>query len=309
MHNCTSQSMKIAYIILAHKYPEQLKRLIHRLNTEDVSFFIHIDKKVEAKIYHQVVTLLKDFTNVFFLKRFNSGWGSFDAVRASLEGIKSIVKTGIDFDYVIHLSGQDYPIKSNTHIKKFLEQNKGKEFIEYFPLPCNKWEGGGLRRIEYWHIRWGNRYIAIPEKREFKSAIHSFIYSFLISFLPKKRNFFEGFTLYGGSAFWCLTGECIKYIDNFVKRSPKFVNRFNYTHITDEIFYQILILNSTFQDKIINDHLRYIDWENINALHPRILGTNDFENIKQSEKLFARKFDQIVEPHILDMIDEMIYKR
>ncbi|MGF1986665.1 MAG: hypothetical protein RMY62_002115 [Nostoc sp. ZfuVER08] len=60
--------MKIAYIILAHKYPEQLKRLIHRLNTENVSFFIHIDKKVEAKIYHQVVTLLKDFTNVFFSK-------------------------------------------------------------------------------------------------------------------------------------------------------------------------------------------------------------------------------------------------
>lgn len=298
--------MKIAYIILAHKYPEQLARLIHQLNTGEVSFFIHIDKKTDQKIYHQVVTLFKDFPNVYLLKRFDSGWGSFDAVRASLEGIKSIVKTGTYFDYVIHLSGQDYPIKSNAHIKRFLEQNKGKEFLEYFPLPCTKWKGGGLRRIEYWHIRWKDEYICIPEKRQFKSGISSLLYSLLISLLPKKRKFPEGFALYGGSAFWCLTGECVKYIDDFVKQNPKFINRFNYTLLADELFYQILILNSPFKDKIINDHLRYLDWGNVNALHPRILEKNDFEKIRRSEKLFARKFDLTIDPDILDPIDQMV---
>jgi Holliday junction resolvasome RuvABC DNA-binding subunit len=86
--------MRIAYIILAHKYPEQLVRLISKLNTDDVSFFIHIDKKTDQKIYHQIVTQLKDFSNVSFIKRYHLGWGSFDIVRASLEGIKSIVETG-----------------------------------------------------------------------------------------------------------------------------------------------------------------------------------------------------------------------
>ncbi|MCF2149621.1 beta-1,6-N-acetylglucosaminyltransferase [Desmonostoc muscorum LEGE 12446] len=298
--------MKIAYIIVAHKYPEQLARLIHQLNTEDVSFFIHIDKKVEPKIYHQVLTQLNDFPNVYFLKRFHSGWGSFDAVKATLEGMKSIVKTGISFDYVIHLSGQDYPIKSNAQIKTFLEQNKGKEFIEYFPLPCSKWKGGGLRRIDYWHIRWKDEYICIPEKRKFKSPINSLLYSFLILFLPKKRKFLEGFALYGGSAFWCLTGECVKYIDDFVKQNPKLINSFNYTFIADELFYQIVILNSPFKDKIINNHLRYIDWGNFNALHPRILEKKDFEKIRESEKLFARKFDLTIDPDILDMIDQIL---
>ncbi|MBW4676846.1 MAG: beta-1,6-N-acetylglucosaminyltransferase [Desmonostoc geniculatum HA4340-LM1] len=298
--------MKIAYIILAHKYPEQLARLIHQLNTEDVSFFIHIDKKGDRKIYDRVITLLNDFPNVSFLKRFNSGWGSFDAVKATLEGIKSIVKTGIYFDYVIHLSGQDYPIKSNAQIKRFLEHSKGKEFLEYFPLPCSKWKGGGLRRVDYWHIRWKDEYICIPEKREFKSAINSLLYSFLISFLPKKRKFLEGFALYGGSAFWCLSGECVKYIDDFVKQNPKLINSFNYTFIADELFYQIVILNSPFKDKIINNHLRYLDWGNVNALHPRILEKKDFEKIRESEKLFARKFDLTIDPDILDMIDQIL---
>ena len=303
--------MRIAYIILAYKYPEQLVRLISKLNTDDVSFFLHIDKKTDKKIYEQVLTQLKDFPNVSFIKRYNSAWGSFDIVRASLEGIKSVVETGTEFDYVIHLSGQDYLIKSNEQIKKFFQENNGKEFIEYLPLPCSKWgwKNGGLTRVEYWHIRWKGEYFCIPQKREFKSPINSFLYSLLISLLPKRRKFPEGFALYGGSQFWCLTGECIKWINDFVKQNPKFVNRFNYTYCTDELFYQTLIVNSPFKEKIINACLTYVEWPNINAWHPKILEKNDFEKISESEKLFARKFDLTRDSDILDMIDKMILSK
>ncbi|MCC5624634.1 hypothetical protein [Nostoc sp. CHAB 5715] len=73
--------MRIAYIILAHKYPEQLKRLVSQLNRDDVCFFIHIYKKADSQIYAQIFTQFDEFTNVFFIKRYNSGWGSFDAFR------------------------------------------------------------------------------------------------------------------------------------------------------------------------------------------------------------------------------------
>ncbi|MDF5719180.1 MAG: beta-1,6-N-acetylglucosaminyltransferase [Rhizonema sp. PD37] len=298
--------IKIAYIILAHKYPEQLLRLIYRLNTDDVSFFIHIDKKADDKFYHQVRTQLKNFPNVSFIKRYDLAWGSFDIVRASLEGIKSIVETGTDFDYVIYFSGQDYLIKSNEQIKKFFQENKGKEFIQYFPLPYSFWYNGGLTRLESWHIHWKNKYFCIPGKREFKSRINSFLYSLLISFLPKRREFPEGFALYGGSAFWCLTGESIKWINDFVKQNPKFVNSFNYTYCPDELFYHILIANSPFKEKIINTRLTYLEWPNYDSLHPKILEKNDFEKIRESEKLFARKFDMTVDTDILDMIDQVI---
>ena len=298
--------MKIAYVILAHKYPEQLVRLIYKLNTDDVSFFIHIDKKADYKIYHHVLTQLKDLPNVSFIKRYHLTWGSFDIVKASLEGIKSIIETGTYFDYVIYLSGQDYLIKSNEQIKKFLQENKGREFLEFFLLPCDKWYKGGLTRLESWYIRWKDKDFFIPKKREFKSRINSFLYSLLILLLPKRHKFPEGFALYGGSAFWCLTGESIKWINDFVKQNPKFVNRFNYTYCPDELFYQILIVNSPFKDKIINTRLTYVEWSNLNALHPKILEKNDFDKIRDSENLFARKFDMTIDPDILDMIDKMI---
>ena len=299
--------MRIAYIILAHNSPEQLVRLIFKLNTDDVSFFIHIDKKTDKTIYSQIFNQLNKLPNVFFVKRYNSYWGSFNLVKATLEAINLIGKTGLEFEYVIFLSGQDYLIKTNAYIKRFLQENQGKEFIEYFPLPDNQWKEGGLIRIEYWHIYWNDQYFCIPEKREFKSPIVSFLYSFLILPLVKKRKLPEGFAIYGGSQFWCLTGECIKWINIFVKQNPKFVKRFNYTYCTDEIFFQTLILNSPFKDKVVNDNLKYIDWGgDINAYHPIILEKKDFEKIRESEKLFARKFAQSKDSDILDMIDKMI---
>ena len=299
--------MRIAYIILAHNSPEQLVRLIFKLNTDDVSFFIHIDKKTDKTIYSQIFNQLNKLPNVFFVKRYNSYWGSFNLVKATLEAINLIGKTGLEFDYVIFLSGQDYLIKTNAYIKRFLQENQGKEFIEYFPLPDSQWKEGGLIRIEYWHIYWNEQYFCIPAFREFKSPIVSLLYSFLILPLVKKRKLPEGFAIYGGSQFWCLTGECIKWINIFVKQNPKFVKRFNYTYCTDEIFFQTLILNSPFKDKVVNDNLKYIDWGgDINAYHPIILEKKDFEKIRESEKLFARKFDQSKDSDILDMIDKMI---
>ncbi|MGE5445412.1 MAG: hypothetical protein ACM3SR_12560 [Ignavibacteriales bacterium] len=43
--------MRLAYIISAYKYPEQLIRLILRLNTDTTSFFIHVDKKTDNEVY------------------------------------------------------------------------------------------------------------------------------------------------------------------------------------------------------------------------------------------------------------------
>ncbi|MEH2260916.1 beta-1,6-N-acetylglucosaminyltransferase [Nostoc sp.] len=301
--------MRIAYVILAHHYPEQLAHLISKLNTDDIFFFIHIDKKTDMTIYNQIFNQFKELTNVFFIKRYNSVWGTVNIVKATLEGINLIVETGLEFDYIILLSGQDYLIKSNAYIKTFLQANQGKEFIEYFSLPDSRWGGGGLRRIEYWHIRWNNKCFSIPEKQEFKSPIASFLYSLLILPFLKKRKLPEGFAIYGGSQFWCLTGECIKWINIFVKKNPKFVKRFNYTFCADEIFFHTLILNSPFKDKVVNDNLRYIDWSNINPYHPKTLDKNEFEKIRQSEKLFARKFDASKDSDILDMIDQRILSK
>lgn len=280
--------MKIAYIILAHKYPEQLIRLILRLKTNDTSFFIHIDRKSNKEICQQITKHLKGISNVYFLKRYRCYWGDFNIVKATLEGIKVIVKSGIDFDYAVLLSGQDYLIKSTSQIEDFLQANKGQQFFEFFALASkNKWtdQGGyyqALKRIEHWHFRLRNKHFCFKQK----------------------RNFPKGIEPYGGSQWWCLSKECIEYINNYISQKHGVVNYFKYVFIPDEIFFQTLILNSPFKDKAINDDLRYIDWKNPNPNVPAILCRSDFEKLINSPKLFARKFDMTKDAEILDMLDQ-----
>jgi hypothetical protein len=297
--------MKIAYIISAYKYPEQLVRLIHRLNTETASFFVHIDKKTDNKLYHQIVRELSNFPNVYFLKRHKCYWGDFGHVLATIKGIQEVFNKNISFDYMFLLTGQDYPIKSNAYIEKTLQENKGKEFIKYHSLPHDRWEGKyeGFRRIDYWHFYLFNKYFCFPEKRSFNNRVISLLWSFLILLFPKTRKFPEGFEPFGGSGYWSLTRECVEYIHNFIKQNRAFVNFFKYVYIPDEMFFQTIILNSPFKDSVFDDDLRCIDWSGRNGFYPGIWCKDDMEILSKSTALIARKFDTTIDSEILDMID------
>ncbi len=282
--------MKIIYIISAYKYPEQLIRLILRLNTEKNHFFVHIDKKTSAEIYNQISERLSPFPNVVFLERHKCYWGDFGHVSATIKGIKEIYNKKLYFDYVILLTGQDYPIKSNSQIENFLKETEKKSFIKHFQIPCEYWYKGGFDRIERWHFRFFNKPLAFPNK--------------YLEF-PVKRQFPKGFKPFGGFSYWCLSRECVEYIQNFLNQNREFLDFFKYVLIPDEIFFQTILLNSPLKENIINDDLRYIKWRP-RTPNPLILGKNDFEEMIKSSNLFARKFDLTQDADVLDMIDQKI---
>lgn len=286
--------MQFAYIISAYKYPQQLIRLIQRLNTPSASFFVHVDRKTDDGIYREIVHALSRRPNVIFLKRHKCEWGNFGHVSATLEGITEIFRTGTSFDYAILLTGQDYPIKSTRHIAAFFEKHKGKLFLEFSPLPTEVWKNrgivGGIERIEAWHWRLFNRHIYFPPGRNF----------------PIKRQFPKGFRPFGGSSYWCLPRECIEYIYDLTTQNRAFVDFFKYVDVPDEIFFQTIILNSRFERMAVNDNLRYIDWQDLDAGSPAILRKSDFARLVSSPKLFARKFDATIDADVLDRIDREI---
>lgn len=317
--------MKIAYIVLAHKYPEQVIRLIMRLSTEKTSFFVHIDKSASHQIYQQIVSAVSHISNVFFLKRHKCYWGDYSLVEATIEGLKKIFSINIDFDWLILLSGQDYPIKSNSQIQEFLQENQGKSFIDYFPLPrpdnlLPKWTNDGFDRINYWHFCLFNQRFVFPGKRRLNTyyanyvkptiqvRIISAIWFALVSPFPIKRKFPPGFKPFAGSQFWCLSRYSSEYIYNFTQQNPDFVNFFKYVDVPDEMFFQTIVLNSNIKDTVINHNLWYMDWQNPNPNLPAILDIDDFDKIINSSKLFARKFDINHDTEILDSIDKQILK-
>jgi hypothetical protein len=270
----------LAYIVSAYKNLDQLARLVRRLATDRSVILIHVDKKTDDHEYEAAVASLVDLPSVHFLERHTCHWGGFGHVRATLKGIDELLGGGVDFEYLILLTGQDYPIKSNDAIHRFFAENRGSSFMAYNALPSESWSPrGGLDRIEHWHLRSYGRHVRLPWKRIFPTALRPF----------------------GGGAYWCLSRTCIEYVSEFVHARPEVVDFFKHVDIPDEIFFQTVVMNSELADSVVNDNLRYIDWSR--GPKPAVLEAHDFERLRGSPKLFARKFDVFHDEEVLDLID------
>ena len=284
-------AVKIAYLILCHKSPEHVIRLISRLRDEGVFFVVHIDKKAGSS----VSDVLRDFAarapDVVLARRVRCYWGSFSIVQATINCVDAALSSKRPFDYAMLLSGQDYPIKSLGEIKQFLTANKGREFVETFRLDQpNKWTTHGqyynaMNRVQYYTF-------FFIRSRHFH--------------LEFKRRFPFNWSPYGGSQWWCLTHECVRYVQQFMLTNPSFVRYFKRVFIPDETMFQTVVANSPFAKRIFGSDLRYVDWVNPNPNYPRTLDESDFDKIAGSTNLIARKFDADKSRDLLNHIDKLI---
>lgn len=277
---------RIAYIVSAYHRLPQVARLVRRLHSEKACFAIHVDRKTNDEAFRALVADLRGLPSVHFLDRHTCHWGGFGHVRATLKGIDHLRGRGSGFDYAILLTGQDYPIKSNAYIERFLQSANGKSFMTFSLLPSASWSPrGGLDRVAYRHLRFYGHHVRLPFKRRFPSELRP----------------------YGGGAYWCLSSECIEYVARFVAERPDVLSFFRRVDIPDEVFFQTILMSSELADSIINDNLRYIDWTR--GHRPAILGTDDLEALRTSPKLFARKFDVEEDEEVLDLIDRHLLQR
>jgi hypothetical protein len=276
--------MKLAYIVSAYKLPEQLGRLVRRLAGPDVTFAVHVDRKSDSAIYDAMRRAVADVPGVHFLPRHRSFWAGFGHVRTTLKGIDHLIASGDPFDYAILLTGQDYPLVPPAAIAETLAASAGRSFMNWFPVPSSWWDGrGGLDRFERLHVVW-RRSLHVP--------------------LPWRRRIPGGLAPYGGSAYWCLTRAAVEYVHRYVHAHPEYVRFFRTVYVPDELFFQTILLNSPLRSTIVDDDLRFLDWNRRPA--PAVLGVQDLDAMLASGKLFARKFDVTVDGRVLDALDRHI---
>lgn len=84
--------MKLAYLIVAHKNPVQLARLVKSLDSQNVEFYIHLDKKVNARPF---INELEKLTigNIYFIKkRVNVIWAGYSQIEAILNSMNEMLE-------------------------------------------------------------------------------------------------------------------------------------------------------------------------------------------------------------------------
>lgn len=295
--------MKHAYLIMAHTDFALLKTLIKMLDDERNDIYLHVDKK--AKDFDAAMFSTSKAKLNILEKRLDARWGHYSLIRLEMLLFETAHKNG-PYAYYHLLSGMDLPLKSQDYIHNFFAKNSGKEFVGFWH---NKDEEAYNSIAKYhffmWFERGSNRYVQIV-----LSKVRRFLTKSIYKFLgPRKIDFTckKGYNWVSISHNFCA----------YLLSQREWIKR-HYKHTTwgDEAFLHTIIWNSEFRDKIYNNEtpegsmreIRFI--EDIPLSYkpdkPDTYKSKDFNLLKNSRMLFARKFNSNVDPDIIKRIVDYV---
>lgn len=317
--------MERNYVILTYKLPGQLARMIRRLSDgSDTRFYIHVDKSVDMEPF---VRACEELPEVFFLTgedRVHSYWGDYGTAQATLNAMRRIRQEGRK-GFVILLSGQDYPIRSNAEINAFLEKNRDRDFSPHFSLPSEtRWAQtrGGRNRLEYYHVSLHRPGRAVQSVEicpwNFSPAnLKQLLY--VIRFRPdqifrlpkmlfRRREKPDCLNYYGGETWWGMRTSTSTAILDFLERHPEIPVYFRAVNIPEEIMFASLLKTLPgSRDAVQDTSLRLICWEDEESSSPRLFTMEHRAQLEaamqQEDLLFARKFDETQDSTVLDWLD------
>lgn len=278
--------MKIAYLILAHRDIKHLNRLITALDTDNTTFYIHIDRKSSIS-QNDVISK----SNIITFSTYKIYWGGWNMVQASLELLKRAYIN--DHDRYIFISGQDYPIISNNKIIDFLRQDKNHFYFFTNETEIQK------KRFRYQFFYPMDFFKGSTKVVWRFGQLHSFL-SKMGLFKVKKLG--DSKKICFGSQWGILTNTTTGKLLHTIEAFPEILNFFRYSFIPDEMFYQTLLLTYLPEENINNYLITFQKWDN-ELTHPTILTEKEVDIIFESHKIFIRKCDSIQSRTLLDLID------
>lgn len=290
--------MKHAYLILAHGSYSLLQRFVSAIDDERNDIFIHIDRKQKElpriQVRHSRLFLLdRERVSVF--------WGDVSVVAAEFALMASAYKQG-EYAYYHLLSGVDLPLKSQNDIHDFFETHQGKEFIGFY-------DGADLsvslvRKVQRYHLFAqdfrGSGLVFLAKRIARALAIRA------QELLGIKRH--TNIRFAKGTQWWSLTGALI---ESLLSKQDEILSLYKHTFCADEIAIQTYVYNSPFMAQVFapedeaKSSLRHIGWRD-GALYDWTRA--DYEDLKHSTALFARKFNE-EDPDFLDSVIELSHDK
>ncbi|MCR0263923.1 beta-1,6-N-acetylglucosaminyltransferase [[Clostridium] innocuum] len=288
--------MKHAFLIATHNNEEITKRLLSLYDTEDIDFYIHVDKKAKSYDVSLFDNLCKN-SKVFFISRTKIYWGSFSQIQLELLLLNAAIVNHYDYYHLI--SGCDVPLMTKSEFLNFFIEHQGQEFVEYAPEMVAE-ENNIQSRIQYYHffmnsIRNPNPLIRKPQTflREVSLKIQKALNINRAGKIKAKY----------GSNWFDITHDFASYV---LQQQDWIKKHFHHTCCADEVFLQTILYDSLFYEKnYYNIEFkkrkikwgRHVDW---NRGDPYVFKSRDFKEICNIHtSFFIRKFDFKSDPDIV----------
>lgn len=281
----------LTYLVLVHAEPAQFARLLERLlsGTAD-RVVVHVDSTADQAQFEARSRAFGDRVR-YLDRRQNIRWGDFAVCRATLDAMRLAVEHPAD--YVVLLSGADYPIQPIARLRD--ELTSGAVYLESAPMPeSNK----PMTRL--------SRYSVAAKRRTSRTA--RIANKVLLRFPPRSvARGLGGRRPYGGSQWWALPRDVTESILRFTESEHRFVRFFRWSRNPDEMFFQTIVM-ALHPEREIRHPLTYADWSrNPVAGSPATLTSADLPALRAAAGesfYFARKFDWALDRAVYDLLDE-----
>ncbi|KAJ3100816.1 hypothetical protein HDU96_010206 [Phlyctochytrium bullatum] len=304
---------QIAYLLMVHgeaKMLENVMELIDQLDDGSAILLIHVDQKWKA-LHAAIAAYLEqreasinaklrpnataEPCNVFLAQnRFDGLWGHSSLVRMQLSGFWELMDLA-DWDYVINLSGEDFPLRRSREIYRVLQMEKHR----------------GFNWIEHWDdnaesaARISRPHVPIYERGAFRMM-----------------NIWEA-SLLSPPFPWWRTPKCHQWMIlsrefvNYLRTSPEAATALAYIELSwipDETYFCYILVNTPyFASKTINDKKRFLTFPSYESYHPMVLDIGSRGLIGMDEPgrepryFFARKVD-VKFPKGRELVEWILYE-
>lgn len=326
---------KVAYLILTHKNGPQIVRLANALlhgGPERQLFILHngaFEPLDVGPLEHEPRVHVR-------VEQHEVAWGDYSLTEKALRGLRWVLQDG-RFDWMVLLSGQDYPLRSVSEFEDSLAVTSYDAFINGVPIdsgrPCNGSAcnlaavgDGPCRRCQelylyqYYRptqaariaylIKWltarapwliGAGPGRLPLLRTMKMPYQPAKHQTMIGVRALRNPFHQGFRCYKGELWMTANRRAVFAIDEFCKRSPAVLRYYRRTVLSDESLFTTILRNDPTLK--VADGLDYAHWVSRNAPSPSYIREDDLPQVLASGFFLGRKFDSTIDSAVLDRLD------
>lgn len=307
----TTPLPQVCYQIHSHRSPAQLYRLVSVLAAANDALIVVSHARQGAA----VDTARLRRCGASLVMETDGGYGDWSHIRRYLEVAERLAVLGIDYDWMVSLSGQDYPVRPLADIRAELARSTADGFVEHFPVLSADSPWGlrrGRTRYDYHHrrlfpLRPGAQRALRPAQvvNRLQPALSLHVAYGLTVGWRVRSPFGADLTCYGGSFFSSLTRPSVERVRRFARDRPDVVEHYQQTLSPAESFLQTALLSDA-DVRLVNDCKVYFDFRGSRLNHPRTLDVSDISPARQSGAHFARKWDLDRDPDAFDLLDDHV---
>ncbi|XP_051739254.1 beta-1,3-galactosyl-O-glycosyl-glycoprotein beta-1,6-N-acetylglucosaminyltransferase 3-like isoform X1 [Ctenopharyngodon idella] len=121
----------IAYSMVIHEKIEMFERLLRAIYTPDNVYCVHVDQRSPEIFKEAVRAIASCLTNVFVASKLeNVIYASWSRVQADINCMQDLLKSPVQWRYLLNTCGTDFPIKTNAEIVESLKHLNGRNSME-----------------------------------------------------------------------------------------------------------------------------------------------------------------------------------